>query len=45
MGYKLDGDKTKNTTERLSLIISDRFPDSSLYQVCLKLKAFLKKSK
>ena len=45
MIYKLDVDKTINTIERLSLRISDRFPDSSLYNVCQKLKIIAEESK
>ena len=40
----LDIEKTIKTIERLSLRISDRFPDSSLYQLCLKLKSIAEKS-
>ncbi len=44
MTYKLDIEKTIKTIERLSLRISDRFPDSSLYQVCLNLKSVAERS-
>ena len=40
----LDIEKTIKTIERLSLRISDRFPDSSLYQVCIKLKRVAERS-
>jgi len=40
----LDIEKTIKTIERLSLRIADRFPDSSLYQVCIKLKRVAERS-
>lgn len=40
----LDIEKTIKTIERLTLRISDRFPDSSLYQVCIKLKRVAERS-